>query len=91
MPLAITSREAHIEITDDTCNRWRPMSRRFLRFPDLKAEKGIPWCRMHIDRLEKQGKFPTRVRLGEATVAWPEEEIDAFLAEKTAQRGRKAA
>lgn len=54
------------------------MTIRFLRFPELKELKGIPWSRMHIDRLEKAGKFPRRVRLSEATVGWVEAEIDAF-------------
>jgi len=53
---------------------------RFLRFPELKTEKGIPWSRVHVDRLEKAGKFPKRVRLGVNTVAWREDEIDAMLA-----------
>jgi prophage regulatory protein len=63
---------------------------RFLRFPQLKTEKGIPWSRMHIDRLEKAGKFPARVRLGPNTVAWPETEIDAYGEAKLAERGQVA-
>jgi prophage regulatory protein len=55
---------------------------RYLRFPDLKEVKGIPWSRVHVDRLEKAGKFPKRVKLGENTVAWGEASIDAWLAEK---------
>lgn len=58
----------------------------YLRFPDLKTKKGIPWSRPHVDRLEKAGKFPKRVQLGENTVAWDEAEIDAMLAAKAAQR-----
>jgi prophage regulatory protein len=63
---------------------------RFLRFPQLKSEKGIPWSRMHVDRLEKAAKFPKRVRLGENTVAWREDEIDAMLAAKSDARGEAA-
>jgi prophage regulatory protein len=59
---------------------------RFLRFGELKTEKGIPYSRMHIDRLEKAGKFPKRVHLGPMTVAWVEDEIDALAAEKMAAR-----
>ncbi len=62
------------------------MSERLLRFSDLKSEKGVPWSRMHLDRLEKVGKFPQRVRLSASTVAWVETEIDAFLATKVAER-----
>jgi prophage regulatory protein len=58
---------------------------RLLRFSQLKS-KGVSWSRMHVDRLEKQGKFPRRVHLGPATVAWVEEEIDQMLADKVAER-----
>jgi prophage regulatory protein len=60
---------------------------RLLRFPQLKDEKGIPWSRMHIDRLEKAGKFPRRIHLGPQTVAWVETEIDELCAQKIASRG----
>lgn len=59
---------------------------RLLRFPDLLAIKGIPYSKMHIDRLEKADKFPKRVHLGPMTVAWVEDEIDAFLKAKMAER-----
>ena len=59
---------------------------RLLRFPQLEVDKGIPYSRMHVDRLEKAGQFPKRVRLGPMTVAWVEEEIDAYLATKMAER-----
>jgi prophage regulatory protein len=59
----------------------------FLRFSDLKVQKGLPWSRMHIDRLEKAGKFPRRVRLSSKTVAWSEDEVDSFMQEKLAERG----
>jgi prophage regulatory protein len=64
---------------------------RFLRFKQLKTEKSIPFSRMHVDRLEKAGKFPKRVRLGEHTVAWVEEEIDAMQAAQLAARDAAAA
>ena len=65
--------------------RGAAMSRTFLRFSQLKT-KGIPWSRIHVDRLEKAGKFPRRVQLGGNTVAWVEDEIDAHLAAKVAER-----
>ncbi len=60
---------------------------RLLRFRELKALKGVPWSRVHIDRLERLGKFPLRIRLGANTVAWREDEIDKMIAEKSAARG----
>ena len=67
------------------------MSRRFLRFPELKSEKGIPFTRPHVDRLEKAGDFPQRVQLGVHTVAWVESEIDAYVDAKLADRKSVAA
>lgn len=66
------------------------MSHRFLRYRDLRA-RGIPWSRMHVDRLEKAGRFPRRVQLGESTVVWVEAEIDAFVEGKVAERDKAAA
>ena len=66
------------------------LQHKFLRFRDLKA-RGVPWSRMHLDRLEKAGKFPKRVQLGESTVVWIEAEIDAFIQGKLAEREKVAA
>ncbi|HLG85672.1 MAG TPA: AlpA family phage regulatory protein [Alphaproteobacteria bacterium] len=60
---------------------------RFLRFSQLESEKGIGYSRMHIDRLEKAGKFPRRVPIGENSVAWIETEIDQWQQEKADERG----
>lgn len=54
------------------------ISHKILRFADLKSA-GVPWCRMHIDRLERDGRFPKRVRLGPGTVGWVEAEIAEFI------------
>jgi prophage regulatory protein len=62
------------------------MSAKLLRFSDLKPEKGIPWSRMHLDRLEKAGKFPRRIKLSPNAVAWFESEVDEFLSAKAAER-----
>jgi predicted DNA-binding transcriptional regulator AlpA len=55
------------------------MSDRLLTFPDLKARKGIPYCRVHLTRLEKDGLFPARRQLGANRVVWIESEIDEHL------------
>jgi prophage regulatory protein len=36
---------------------------------ELKA-LGIPYCAQHIARLEAQGLFPQRIKLGACRVAW---------------------
>jgi prophage regulatory protein len=64
---------------------------RFLRFPELRSRKGIPFSRMHVDRLEKRGDFPKRFSLGANTVGWLESEVDAWLAGKVAARAQPQA
>lgn len=63
------------------------MSLRMLSFSELRALKGIKWSRVHLWRLERDALFPRRVHLGRQTIAWPEDEVDAFLQEKLSQRG----
>jgi len=57
-------------------------ARRFIRFDRLKPDFGVDYSRMHIDRLEKVGRFPKRVQLGPNSVAWVEDEIIAWQAER---------
>lgn len=40
----------------------------------------------HIDRLEAEGRFPNRVRLGSMRVAWVESEIHDWILAKVAER-----
>jgi prophage regulatory protein len=40
----------------------------------------------HIDRLEKAGLFPKRVRLGQGRVGWVEEEVLEWLRRKIEAR-----
>jgi prophage regulatory protein len=42
----------------------------------------------HIDRLEAQGLFPKRVRLGQQRVAWVEDEITDWIVARIAERDR---
>jgi prophage regulatory protein len=37
---------------------------RILSFEELRSEKGIPYSKVHIWRLERDGKFPKRIPLG---------------------------
>ncbi len=57
----------------------------FLSYEDLK-KRGVPWTRQHLLRLEKLGKFPRRVRLGDSTVGWLDDEIDEWSSDKEAAR-----
>ena len=68
----------------------RKTGRRLLDFKALK-ERGIPWTRIYIGRLEAAGKFPLHIEVGEASIAWFEDEVDDFLEMKAAERDAKAA
>jgi prophage regulatory protein len=61
---------------------------RLVSYPQLKL-RGIPYSRSHLRRLEASGQFPPHVTLGEglgALIAWPEHEVDGWIAEKMARR-----
>ena len=62
---------------------------RILSFPELREKKGIVWSRVHVDRMIEAGKFPRKVRIGEATVGWIEEEVDQYLKACAAERDAK--
>jgi len=64
---------------------------KIVRFSELKASYGIPWSRMHIDRLERRGDFPQRVHLGPGTIGWVEKEIAEFVSAKLNNRQPVAA
>jgi len=59
--------------------------RRLLTYQDLR-ERGIPWSRVHVGRLEAAGKFPQHIDLGANSIAWFEDEIDDLLEAKAAAR-----
>lgn len=59
--------------------------KRLVDWKTLKA-MGICYSRQHIGRLEAQGRFPLRVRLGQCRVSWVAEEVDAWIAERIQAR-----
>ena len=46
---------------------------------ELKEVYGIPYCRMHIRRLELKGRFPQRVQVGDCRVAWLAHEVEQWI------------
>jgi hypothetical protein len=48
--------------------------------------KGIDYHPNHIRRLVHAGKFPKPVHLGARKPVWLESELDAWIAERTAER-----
>lgn len=62
--------------------------RRLLSWTQLK-ELGISFSREHLWRLEAAGKFPRRIYLSPQKVAWFEDEILEWLAERDAERASR--
>jgi prophage regulatory protein len=56
---------------------------RSLRLPEVQAL--VPYSKMHIDRLEKAGAFPRRIKIGAGRVIWKQSEIIAWLENKRAE------
>ncbi|MGH7103287.1 MAG: helix-turn-helix transcriptional regulator [Acetobacteraceae bacterium] len=56
------------------------------------TERGIPYSRMHLRRLERAGRFPQHIALTvrpdghPGRIAWAEPEIDAWVEERSAAR-----
>jgi prophage regulatory protein len=64
-------------------------SRRILRLPAVIAKSGLG--RDSVYRLAKAGKFPKPVKLSERASGWFEDEIDAYLAKRAADRDAQVA
>jgi len=62
---------------------------KLLSIDDLKPLKGIPYSKPHLWRLIRAGKFVRPIRLGENRIAFSEQEIDAWLDSKIAERDAK--
>jgi len=61
-------------------------SKRVVSKKELKTVCGIPYSFQHIARLEKAGRFPKRIVLGQNRVAWLLSEIEEWLNERIAKR-----
>jgi prophage regulatory protein len=58
---------------------------RLLGYDDLRA-RGIRYSRTHIWRMVRAGRFPAPVQIGAGRNAWVEEEIDALIRQRIAER-----
>jgi prophage regulatory protein len=64
-------------------------SRRVLRLPATIAKVGMG--RDSIYRLGREGDFPRPVKLSERASGWFEDELDAWLAKRAAERDAQSA
>ena len=46
----------------------------------------VLYSRQHVARLEKDGRFPKRIRLGKCRVGWLKAEIEAWLKDRMERR-----
>lgn len=64
-----------------------PMHRRplrLLRRKEVEERTGLgEWA---LDELERAGQFPKRVKVTPRAVAWVEHEVEAFIAQRIAER-----
>ncbi len=60
------------------------MPKRILRLPALMDKVGLG--RSSIYAMMAEGTFPTPIKLGERAVGWIEEEVDAWLEARIAER-----
>ena len=48
--------------------------------PEVDAR--VPYSRAHLYRLEDQGEFPKRKRIGANRIAWVRDEVERWLSER---------
>ncbi|WP_448187927.1 helix-turn-helix transcriptional regulator [Azospirillum sp. sgz301742] len=60
-----------------------------LRFKQVHERVG--YSRMHLFRMEREGRFPKRIPLGPNSVGWLESEVDAWIAARVAKRDAEPA
>lgn len=64
-------------------------TKQLLRLPQVQQSVGL--SRSEIYRLISLGQFPKPVPLGARVVAWPSDEVQAWIAERIARRSEALA
>ena len=64
-----------------------PQAQTVLTYADLRS-RGVTLSIVSLWRLEREGRFPKRFNLSANRVAWVASEIDAWIAERVAERGK---
>jgi prophage regulatory protein len=73
-----------------TTQHCRRKQMRVLSYEEVR-EKGARFSKVHLWRMEKDGRFPKRVALGPAKHGWIDTEIDQWIADRAAARDVEAA
>jgi prophage regulatory protein len=61
------------------------MTKHHLRRPEVEATTGL--SRSSIYAMMDAGDFPRPIRIGKRAVAWPQSEIEAWLANRPTSKG----
>ncbi|UHC14439.1 AlpA family phage regulatory protein [Methylobacterium currus] len=56
------------------------MTTRYITQREVEAKTGLSSATLH--RLRRKSRFPDPIRIGERRIAWPEAEIDDWLANR---------
>jgi prophage regulatory protein len=67
------------------------VSQKLLSYKDLKERGVTKLSLLQLSRYEDAGEFPRRIRLSHKSIAWVENEINAWLEERLANRETEAA
>jgi prophage regulatory protein len=59
---------------------------KLITFKQLKPDKGIPYCRVHLMRKVEAGEFPKPFPLSGKRIAWLESEVDNWIAAAAEKR-----
>jgi len=57
-------------------------------YDEAECRKASKYSRAQRWRMEKEGRFPKRVVLGERRIAWVADEVDDWIAQRVAERDR---
>ncbi|GJE00033.1 helix-turn-helix transcriptional regulator [Methylobacterium isbiliense] len=60
------------------------MSVKYISQREVEAKTGLSNATLH--RLRRKGRFPDPIRIGERRIAWPEAEVDEWLAKRERSR-----
>lgn len=64
----------------------RERPQRFLRLAEVQVR--VPYSRSTLYQLIAQGKFPKPINLGARAVAWVEDDVDKWMADRIASEAR---
>ena len=76
--------DASVEDTDASTEKTDAPVRKLL--VENQLSNIVPYSRSHIWRLEQEGSFPKRIKIGQNRVAWLASEIDEWIEAKILAR-----